>query len=91
MALVKIDIANLQGELVTYYENDTYEVFAAYQLPNHHVYFIDDAFIARLLVPYDTIDPPYAWLDAHIRLIAPSILVAHGLPEGQPGPWEEVV
>jgi|NOAtaT_6_FD_contig_61_708262_length_620_multi_2_in_0_out_0_2 hypothetical protein len=91
MALVKIEIKDLQGQLVTYYESDTFEVFAAYQLPNHHVYFIDDAFIARLLVPYDTIDPPYAWLDAHIRLISPSILVAHGLPEGQPGPWEEVV
>jgi len=91
MALVKIELKDLNGQLVVYNEDDTYEVFAAYQLPNHHVYFIDDAFIARLLVPYDTIDPPYAWLDAHIRLIAPSILVAHGLPEGQPGPWEEVV
>jgi hypothetical protein len=88
MALVKIEIADLQGQLVTYYENDTFEVFAAYELPTHHVYFIDDAYVNRLLLPYDTIDPPYDFLDAHVRLIAPSFLVANGLPEGQPNPWE---
>jgi hypothetical protein len=90
MALVKIEIDNLYGDLVTYNENDTYEVFAAYQLPSHHVYFITDGFTNRLLVPYDVIDAPYSWLDDYVRLVAPVILVAHGLPEGQPGPWEEV-
>lgn len=89
MALLKIEISDLQGELVTYYENDTFEVFAAYQLPSHHVYFVTDGFTNRMLVPYDVLAAPFDWLDGHVRLIAPEILVAHGLPEGQPGPWEE--
>lgn len=89
MALLKIEISDLQGELVTYYENDTFEVFAAYQLPSHHVYFVTDGFTNRILVPFDVLPAPYDWLDAHVRLIAPAILVAHGLPEGQPGPWED--
>lgn len=89
MALVKILISDLQGELVTYNENDTFEVFATYQLPSHHVYFVTDGFTNRLLVPFDELDAPYDWLDAYIRLVAPVILNKHGLPEGQPGPWEE--
>ncbi len=88
MALVKIDIANLQGELVTYYENDTYEVFATFDLNGHHAYFITDGYENRLLVPYDELDAPYAWLDAYVRLVAPVILTAHGLPQGQPNPNE---
>jgi hypothetical protein len=88
MALVKIEITDLEGQFITYNDDDSFEFFAAYELPQQRAYYIQDGYTGRLIVPFDIIDEPYTWLDAHIRLIDATILVAHGLPEGQPNPNE---
>ena len=89
MALVEISLANLEGAYVNYDPTvDSFEFFHCYDLDQFRAVYIADGFTNRLTVDYTTIDPPYTWLDAKVRLVSAHILEMHGLPEGQPNPNE---